>query len=89
MARRYYRRKQSTDTLADLISYLVVFVILGLFGWGYTHQAQLELFSVIAVMLIIAGTFAYLAFRKKRIKAALGTFSDEEILFMLKGMSPS
>jgi restriction system protein len=89
MAKRRYSYYKKEDPIANLLAAFSTILIIGLFVWGYTHPAQLEFYSAIAVAIVIAGIVVYFVIRRKRAQKALGAFGDEELLFMLKGMSPS
>ena len=87
MSRRYrHRRDNFEDSLLDFIKPFIAILILGLGGWIYTHQQQVELYGIIGLIIIVVVVILYFVLRKRR--KIVGGFSDEEILYMLKGMSP-
>ncbi len=88
MARRRYHRYYREDSWVDFVGYLLFLLGLGLFGWGYTHQQELELYGSIAIGIIVIAIVVYFIFRRRRINARFG-LSDEKLLYMLKGMPPS
>ncbi len=91
MARRRRSRKQDSleDVAFDIAKAFVAIVVVVLVGWGYTHPAELEIYSGIAVVILIVGIVLYFVFRGKQRTIGLQTLSDDEILAMLRGVSPS
>jgi len=87
MPRRRRRRKDTfEDLLLDFIKPFVAILVLGLGGWIWTHQQQAELYGIIGLVVIVVAVVLYFVLRKRR--HTVTGFSDEEILYMLKGMSP-
>jgi len=88
--RRYYQKTDPVEVfLLDLLSPLLGLCALGLLGWAYLHPEELKLYSLIGFSVLIIGIALYFIFKKRRRKIALSFLSDEEILAMLKGITPS
>ncbi len=88
--RRYYRRTDPVEAfLLDLLSPLLGLTALGLLGWAYLHPEELKLYGLIGLSVLIMGVILYFVFRARKRKIALNFLSDEEILAMLKGITPS
>jgi restriction system protein len=87
MSRRHRRRRDTFgDSLLDFMKPFIAILVLGLGGWIWTHQQQVELYSIIGLVVIVVAVVLYFVLRKRR-RTVTG-FNDEEILYMLKGMSP-
>jgi restriction system protein len=88
---KYYRRKESLgEVLFDIGSAVAALFLLGLFGWAYLHPVEAELYGSIAVILLIAGIIGFVYFKRHRgQKLAFGAFNDEQVLAILKGITPS
>jgi restriction system protein len=90
MAKRRRTRKDSfEDILFDIAKPFIALLVLGLFGYAYLHPAQVELYGGIAIAVLVVGVILYFVLRNKKREIGLQTLSDEEILYMLKGMSPA
>ncbi|MEK7547068.1 MAG: restriction endonuclease [Patescibacteria group bacterium] len=87
MAKRYRRQRDSfEDILLDLLRPFIVILVFVLGGWILTHQEQAKLYGIIAIIVVIAVVILYFVLKRRR-DVSFG-FDDEEVLYMLKGMSP-
>jgi restriction system protein len=87
--RRRYRKDTFGDILFDIAKPFAALLILGIFGYAYLHPAEVELYGSIATVVLVVGIVLYFVLRKKKHETSLQAWSDEEILYMLKGMSPT
>ncbi|HET7150654.1 MAG TPA: restriction endonuclease [Candidatus Acidoferrum sp.] len=89
MPRRSRRRYRESDPFADLFATAGTFLLLGLGLYIYSHRNELLTWGSILLVLVLAGSAAYLIFRKLKSKNGPLTWDDDKILRMLKGGTPT
>jgi HJR/Mrr/RecB family endonuclease len=88
MRRRRYRRYKRDDDLERSIAGILTLGLLGLVWYFWTNKEQVLLYGAIVVAILVGGYVIYYLFIKRKKQFDL-SFNDDQILFMLKGMSPA